>query len=76
MCCRRRRRWSPDIGGIWSVSYDGLTTRDAHCERTAVDSALVEFLNHRFLLGLQAWEGERLFAALLFFWPEFGRCGG
>ena len=41
-----------------------------------MDSALVEFLNHLFLLGLQAWEGERLIAALLFFWPEFGRYGG
>ena len=45
-------------------------------EDDSVDSALVEFLNHRFHLGLQAWEGERPTAALLFFWPEIGRCGG
>ena len=46
-------------------------------EEDAMDSALVGFLNHRqFLLGLQAWEGERLLAALLFFWLESGRCGG
>ena len=45
-------------------------------EDDAVDSALVEFLNHRVFLGLQAWEGEKILAALLFIWPEFGRCGG
>ena len=35
-----------------------------------------KFLQHRFLLGLQASEGEALLAALLFFWPDFARCGG
>ena len=41
-----------------------------------MDCALVEFQNHRFLLGLQASEGERLFAPLLFFWkiPRSWRC--
>ena len=33
-------------------------------------------LHHRFSMGLQDWEGERLLAAWLLFWAEFGRCGG
>ena len=44
-------------------------------EDVAVDSAMIEFLNHSVFHGLQAWEGERLLAALLFFWSESGRCG-
>ena len=41
-----------------------------------MDPPTVEFLNHRFLQEHHAWEGEKLHVALLFFWPEFGRCGG
>ena len=59
----------PIPGGIWTVSYDGPTMRDANCERTTLWSPPQ-------VLTVFFWEAERLLAALLFFLPEFGRCGG
>ena len=57
-CKRSPRGASASTSGwLWNVSYDGPTMR----EDDEVDSALVEFVNHRqFRLGMQAWEGESL----------------
>ena len=54
--------WADD--GAWPLVVD-----------EEVDAALVSFMNKAFLAGLQSWNGERLLAALLFYWPEFSKLG-
>lgn len=44
-------------------------------DATLLDKLLVEYLNRLYLKGFQSYKGDRLVAAILHFFPEYGRQG-
>ena len=49
----------------------GLDTKD----EMMMDGMMVEYLNHLFLQGHQSYRADRLIAAVLHYYPEYGRMG-